>query len=104
MATVKKKRIVNVPEKNFRWDMAVGQAMRDLRETQEVSIEDMAAHVGVQRSLISQWELGAAALPMKRLLPICDGLGTFPHLLLKMAWDLYEPENKAKKKAKKKAK
>jgi phage repressor protein C with HTH and peptisase S24 domain len=61
--------------------MTIHQRIKELREKKELSMEALAALVGVAYQTVQQWESGKTAPQRKRLASVADALNTTPEYL-----------------------
>lgn len=55
--------------------MNIGQAIRNLRTTQDMTQTELARRVGVSVNAVSAWELGKTYPPMGSIRRICQAFG-----------------------------
>jgi len=63
--------------------MNFGQVLRQLRESKELTQEELARRAGLNYMEISHYEAGRRKPGLDNILKLCDGLGCTPNQLLK---------------------
>lgn len=66
----------------------VGKRIRDLREAQKLTLEDMDFHTGIDASDFNKIEQGKTNITLKTLLRVSRGLKVEPKVLLDIKLDL----------------
>jgi transcriptional regulator with XRE-family HTH domain len=72
-------------------DMAVGQAIRDLRRAQSRTQKDLARRVGVTGAQLHRYETGSTRIAASRLIAIAEALGVGPESLIAAGTDRAPP-------------
>ena len=75
--------------------MDIGQAIRELRQKQNMTQSELAARVGMSVNAVSSWELGKSNPPKESVKLICDAFHVpVSYLMLSTVEEKDIPENK----------
>lgn len=56
-------------------NIAIGQALKNVRKSKKVTQQQLADKIGVERSVLTRYETGVIEISMKQFVTICDALG-----------------------------